>query len=47
MDGEYEHQIVNHLMQYVNGAENFWSLLKRTTGGTYVSLEPYHLFRYV
>jgi ISXO2-like transposase domain len=27
--------------------ENFWSLLKRTIGGTYVSVEPFHLFRYV
>lgn len=50
---EYEHAIVNHLMQYVdgnvhtNGIENFWSLLNRTLGGTYVSVEPFHLFRYV
>jgi hypothetical protein len=27
--------------------ENFWSLLKRTLKGTYVSVEPFHLFRYV
>lgn len=53
MDNEYTHQIVNHLEQYVdgnvhtNGMENFWSLLKRTIGGTYVSVEPFHLFRYV
>jgi hypothetical protein len=53
MDDEYTHQIVNHLAQYVdgnihtNGMENFWSLLKRTLGGTYVSVEPFHLFRYV
>jgi hypothetical protein len=45
--------VVNHLVTYVdgnvhtNGIENFWSLLKRTIGGTYVSVEPYHLFRYV
>ena len=50
---EYTHNIVNHLAQYVdgnvhcNGMENFWSLLKRTLGGTYVSVEPFHLFRYV
>lgn len=50
---EYTHNIVNHLQQYVNGnvhtngVENFWSLLKRTIGGTYVSVEPFHLFRYV
>jgi hypothetical protein len=45
--------MVNHLAAYVdgnvhtNGMENFWSLLKRTLGGTYVSVEPFHLFRYV
>ena len=27
--------------------ENFWSLLKRTVKGTYVSVEPFHLFRYL
>jgi len=30
-----------------NRMENFWSLLKRTIGGTYVSVEPFHLFRYL
>jgi hypothetical protein len=25
----------------------FWSLLKRSLKGTYVSVEPFHLFRYV
>jgi hypothetical protein len=50
---EYEHQIVQHLREYVNGnchtnsVENFWSLLKRGLGGTYISVEPFHLFRYV
>lgn len=45
--------MVNHLERYVdgnvhtNGIENFWSLLKRGIGGTYVSVEPFHLFRYV
>jgi len=49
----YEHEIVNHLETYVrgnvytNGIENFWSLLKRGLNGTYVAVEPYHLFRYV
>jgi hypothetical protein len=33
--------------EHTNGMENFWSLLKRTIGGTYVSVEPFHLFRYV
>ncbi len=51
--GEFEHQIIDHAMQYVdgrihtNGMENFWSLLKRGLGGTYVSVEPFHLFRYL
>ena len=50
---EYRHQMVDHAIEYVrenvhtNGLENFWSLLKRTIGGTYVSVEPFHLFRYV
>jgi len=53
MDDEYTHQVVNHLEKYVdgnvhtNGMENFWSLLKRGIHGTYVSVEPFHLFRYV
>jgi hypothetical protein len=53
MDEDYEHQIVNHLECYVdgqvhtNGLENFWSLLKRGLSGTYVAVEPFHLFRYV
>jgi transposase-like protein len=50
---EFEHQVVDHAVQYVdgrvhtNGLENFWSLLKRSIGGTYVSVEPFHLFRYL
>jgi hypothetical protein len=49
----YVHKVINHLEGYVkenvhtNGIENFWSLLKRGLGGTYVSVEPFHLFRYV
>jgi hypothetical protein len=49
----YNHAMVNHLEGYVNGRvhtngmENFWSLLKRTLGGTYVSVDPAHLFRYL
>ena len=51
--GDYEHQVIDHAVEYVrenvhtNGMENFWSLLKRGINGTYVSVEPYHLFRYV
>jgi transposase-like protein len=50
---DFEHQVVDHAVEYVrgnvhtNGLENFWSLLKRGINGTYVSVEPYHLFRYV
>jgi len=50
---DYTHLVVNHLERYVQGnvhtqgLENFWSLLKRSLGGTYVSVEPFHLFRYV
>ena len=50
---DYAHQVVDHAVQYVNGRvhtnglENFWSLFKRGIGGTYVSVEPYHLFRYL
>jgi hypothetical protein len=53
MDDRFEHSVVDHLSQYVdgqvhtNGLENFWSLLKRGLGGTYISVEPFHLFRYV
>jgi transposase-like protein len=49
----YAHDVVNHAQEYVkgrvhtNGLENFWSLLKRGLNGTYVAVEPFHLFRYV
>ncbi len=32
---------------HTNSLENFWSLLKRCINGTWVSLEPFHLFRYL
>ena len=50
---DYPHKVVDHAVQYVdgrvhtNGLENFWSLLKRGISGTYVSVEPFHLFRYL
>ena len=53
LEKEYAHNVINHMEAYVrgnvhtNGIENFWSLLKRTIRGTYVSVEPFHLFRYV
>ncbi|MCH7737527.1 MAG: IS1595 family transposase [Chloroflexi bacterium] len=49
----YTHEVINHAEEYVhglvhtNGIENFWSLLKRAIKGTYISVEPFHLFRYV
>ncbi len=53
LNDEYAHQVVNHAERYVdgkihtNGLENFWSLLKRAIKGTYVSVELFHLFRYL
>jgi transposase-like protein len=50
---DYIHEAINHAECYVrgnvhtNGLENFWSLLKRGIRGTYVSIEPFHLFRYL
>lgn len=49
----YLHDVINHMEKYVNGRvhtngiENFWALLKRGIGGTYVAVEPFHLDRYV
>ncbi len=49
----YVHNVIDHAEKYVdgqvhtNGCENFWSLLKRSIKGTYVSVEPFHLFRYL
>lgn len=53
LETDYAHRVVDHAVEYVNGMihtnglENFWSLLKRGIGGTYVSVEPFHLFRYL
>ena len=50
---DFDHQVIDHAKAYVrgnvhtNGLENFWSLLKRAIKGTYVSVEPFHLFRYL
>ena len=49
----FVHEVVNHAIEYVrgqvhtNGMENFWSLFKRNLRGTYVSVEPFHLDRYL
>ena len=53
LESDYAHQVIDHAVAYVdgkvhtNGLENFWSLLKRGLNGTYVSVEPFHLFRYL
>lgn len=53
LSADYAHQVIDHAVEYVNGQvhtngmENFWSLLKRGINGTYISVEPFHLFRYV
>jgi transposase-like protein len=52
-DEGYVHNVIDHAEAYVNGnvhtngCENFWSLLKRALKGTYVAVEPFHLFRYL
>lgn len=49
---EYVHKFVDHTEKYVegrvytHGLENFWSLPKGGLHGTYISVEPFHLFRY-
>lgn len=53
LSDDFKHEVVDHAVEYVrgnvhtNGLENFWSLLKRGLKGTYVSVEPFHLFRYL
>jgi len=53
LEDEYVHQVIDHAEKYVDGQvhtnsiENFWSLLKRCIKGTYISVEPFHLFRYL
>jgi transposase-like protein len=53
LEANFIHQMIDHAESYVegnvhtNGIENFWSLLKRGLKGTYISVEPFHLFRYL
>jgi len=53
IEPDYAHNVIDHAESYangkvhVNGIENFWSLLKRGIKGTYVNVEPFHLFRYI
>jgi transposase-like protein len=50
---EFQPEVIDHAVSYVegeihtNGRENFWSLLERGLHGTYISVEPFHLFRYL
>jgi transposase-like protein len=49
----FKHFVIDHAVAYAKGnvhtntLENFWSLLKRSIKGTYVSVDPFHLFRYL
>lgn len=53
LDADYQHAVINHAVEYANGEvhtntmENFWSLVKRQLHGTYIAVEPFHLFRYL
>jgi transposase-like protein len=53
LHADYQHAVINHAVEYVNGnvhtntMENFWSLVKRGLHGTYISVDPFHLFRYL
>jgi transposase-like protein len=53
LDSDYDHRVVDHAECYVDGQvhtnymENFWALLKRGLHGTYISVRPFHLFRYL
>ncbi len=53
LERDYDHEVVDHAERYVDGQvhtnymENFWSLLKRGLNGTYISVQPFHLFRYL
>jgi transposase-like protein len=53
LSADYVHKVIDHAESYAegqvhtNGLENFWSLLKRSIKGTYISVEPFHLFRYL
>ena len=50
---DFTHEAIDHAEKYVdgrihtNGLENFWSLLKRGLKRTYISTEPFHMFRYL
>jgi transposase-like protein len=53
LNSDYIHKVIDHAERYVDGQvhtntlDNFWSCLKRGLKGTYISVEPFHLFRYL
>jgi transposase-like protein len=53
LSAEFIHEFVNHAVEYArgavstNGLENYFSLLKRTVKGTYVSIDGWHLAKYM
>lgn len=53
LDIAFSHETIDHAERHPDGKvhtntiENFWSLVKRGLNGTYVSVEPFHLFRYL
>jgi transposase-like protein len=53
LERDYDHKGIDHAEDYIDGRvhtnriENFWSRLKRGLHGTYISVEPFHLFRYL
>jgi transposase-like protein len=53
LSADFKHAVIDHAVEYVNGnvhtntIENFWSMVKRQLNGTDISVEPYHLFRYL
>lgn len=53
LEPDFTHKFVDHAEKYVdglvhtNGLENFWSLTTRAIKGTYISIAPFHTFRYL
>jgi transposase-like protein len=53
LNKDYRHAVINRAVESVRGKvhtnamELFWSLVKRQLHGTYIRVEPFHLFRYL
>lgn len=53
LDPDFVHETIDHAVAYVDGRvhtnslENYWSLFKRCIKGTHISIEPYHIHRYL